>query len=194
MQNGVCRVLRFVILLGCYVHNALLILRASSWSGSWGGARRRGHQARGGGDCSRTRLYTWLPQVSLQLFLKSKYISSKQVRRASQSCAEELRPREAARVESKVCPSVRSGHHHSPQEVHRHQGAQHAQGWWGHLQVVRAWLLICLITHASKCRDIDITCEGELIPKDHTLKFVYVTRWRTKDPPLHLVYRWQEDV
>jgi len=37
-------------------------------------------------------------------------------------------------------------------------------------------------------RDIDITCEGELIPKDHTLKFVYVTRWRTKDPPLHLVY------
>ena len=38
-------------------------------------------------------------------------------------------------------------------------------------------------------RDIDITCEGELIPKDHTLKFVYVTRWRTKDPPLHLVYR-----
>ena len=39
-------------------------------------------------------------------------------------------------------------------------------------------------------RDIDITCEGELIPKDHTLKFVYVTRWRTKDPPLHLVYRY----
>lgn len=40
----------------------------------------------------------------------------------------------------------------------------------------------------DKFRDIDITCEGELIPKDHTLKFVYVTRWRTKDPPLHLVY------
>jgi len=41
----------------------------------------------------------------------------------------------------------------------------------------------------DKHRDIDITCEGELIPKDHTLKFVYVTRWRTKEPPLHLVYR-----
>jgi len=37
-------------------------------------------------------------------------------------------------------------------------------------------------------RDIDITCDGELIPKDHTLKFVYITRWRTKDPPLRLVY------
>jgi len=36
--------------------------------------------------------------------------------------------------------------------------------------------------------DIDITCDGELIPKDHTLKFVYITRWRTKDPPLKLVY------
>ena len=36
--------------------------------------------------------------------------------------------------------------------------------------------------------EIDITCDGELIPKDHTLKFVYITRWRTKDPPLRLVY------
>ena len=33
-------------------------------------------------------------------------------------------------------------------------------------------------------RNIDITCDGKLIPKDHTLKFVYITRWRTKDPPL----------
>ena len=37
---------------------------------------------------------------------------------------------------------------------------------------------------AEAYRDIDITCDGELIPKDHTLKFVYITRWRTKDPPL----------
>merc|ERR1711864_40539 len=40
----------------------------------------------------------------------------------------------------------------------------------------------------ERSRDIDITCDGELIPKDHTLKFVYITRWRTKEPPLHLVY------
>jgi len=37
-------------------------------------------------------------------------------------------------------------------------------------------------------RDIDITCDGERIPQDHTLKFVYITRWRTKDPPLKLLY------
>lgn len=37
-------------------------------------------------------------------------------------------------------------------------------------------------------KDIDITCDGELVPKDHTLKFVQITRWRTKAPPLKLVY------
>jgi len=37
-------------------------------------------------------------------------------------------------------------------------------------------------------REIDVTCDGELIPKDHTLKFVYITRWRTKASPLRLVY------
>lgn len=41
---------------------------------------------------------------------------------------------------------------------------------------------------ADRFREIDITCDGELIPKDHTLKFVYITRWRTKEPPLHLVF------
>ena len=27
-----------------------------------------------------------------------------------------------------------------------------------------------------------------LLLQDHTLKFVYITRWRTKDPPLKLLY------
>lgn len=36
---------------------------------------------------------------------------------------------------------------------------------------------------------IDILCNDELLGKDHTLKFVYVTRWRFKDPPLRLSYR-----
>lgn len=41
----------------------------------------------------------------------------------------------------------------------------------------------------EKYRDIDILCNDELLGKDHTLKFVYVTRWRFKDPPLRLQYR-----
>ncbi|XP_077294091.1 polycomb group ring finger 3-like lethal (3) 73Ah [Arctopsyche grandis] len=41
----------------------------------------------------------------------------------------------------------------------------------------------------EKYRDIDILCNNELLGKDHTLKFVYVTRWRFRDPPLRLQYR-----
>uniref|UniRef100_A0A1Q3F1G9 Polycomb group RING finger protein 3 n=1 Tax=Culex tarsalis TaxID=7177 RepID=A0A1Q3F1G9_CULTA len=41
----------------------------------------------------------------------------------------------------------------------------------------------------ERYKDIDILCNDELLGKDHTLKFVYVTRWRFKDPPLRLQYR-----
>jgi len=43
-------------------------------------------------------------------------------------------------------------------------------------------------TDEDKYRELDITCDGKLIPKDHTLKYVFVTRWRMKDSPLCLVY------
>lgn len=36
---------------------------------------------------------------------------------------------------------------------------------------------------------IDILCDDQLLGKDHTLKFVFVTRWRFKQPPLKLTYR-----
>lgn len=36
---------------------------------------------------------------------------------------------------------------------------------------------------------VDILCNDELLGKDHTLKFVYVTRWRCRDPPLRLQFR-----
>ncbi|RWS07305.1 Locus-specific chromosome binding protein-like protein [Dinothrombium tinctorium] len=46
-----------------------------------------------------------------------------------------------------------------------------------------------LFNNFDKYKEIDILCNDELLGKDHTLKFVYVTRWRFKDPPLHLCYR-----
>ncbi|RZF47468.1 hypothetical protein LSTR_LSTR007395 [Laodelphax striatellus] len=46
----------------------------------------------------------------------------------------------------------------------------------------------------EKYRDIDILCSDELLGKDHTLKFVYVTRWRFKEPPLLLEYRQKLDL
>ena len=45
-----------------------------------------------------------------------------------------------------------------------------------------------LLTTVDKHKDLEIYCNDEILFKDHTLKFVYVTRWRTKDPPLVLQY------
>ncbi|KAH9424535.1 polycomb group ring finger 3-like lethal (3) 73Ah [Dermatophagoides pteronyssinus] len=41
----------------------------------------------------------------------------------------------------------------------------------------------------DKHKDIDILYNEELLGKDHTLKFVFVTRWRFKSGPLKLYYK-----
>lgn len=41
----------------------------------------------------------------------------------------------------------------------------------------------------EKYKDVDIMCNEEILGKDHTLKFVCLTRWRFKEPPLLLQYR-----
>jgi len=46
-----------------------------------------------------------------------------------------------------------------------------------------------LFDNFDKYTDIDILCNDELLGKDHTLKFVTVTRWRHKEPPMRLCYR-----
>jgi len=51
-----------------------------------------------------------------------------------------------------------------------------------------------LLTSLDRYKDVDIVCNDEPLYKDHTLKFVYVTRWRTKDPPMKLHYIPRETV
>lgn len=46
----------------------------------------------------------------------------------------------------------------------------------------------------DKYRDVDILCNDEILGKDHTLKFVVVTRWRFQNPPLILQYRPRLDI
>ncbi|XP_065557646.1 LOW QUALITY PROTEIN: polycomb group RING finger protein 3-like [Artemia franciscana] len=46
-----------------------------------------------------------------------------------------------------------------------------------------------LLNDIDKYKDVDIICNDEPLGKDHTLKFVYVTKWRFKEPPLMLQYR-----
>jgi len=45
-----------------------------------------------------------------------------------------------------------------------------------------------LLSSLDRYKDVDIMCNDEPLYKDHTLKFVYVTRWRTKEPPMRLHY------
>ncbi len=45
-----------------------------------------------------------------------------------------------------------------------------------------------LLSSIDKHKDVEVECNDEPLFKDHTLKFVYVTRWRTKDPPMVLKY------
>lgn len=51
-----------------------------------------------------------------------------------------------------------------------------------------------VLSGVEKYPNIDILCNDELLGKDHTLKFVYVTRWRFRDPPLKLQYRQRIDI
>ncbi|GAB6031422.1 Polycomb group RING finger protein 3 [Chamberlinius hualienensis] len=46
-----------------------------------------------------------------------------------------------------------------------------------------------VFNNIDRYKEVDILCNEEILGKDHTLKFVCVTRWRFKDPPLILQYR-----
>ncbi|KAG1663904.1 Polycomb group RING finger protein 3 [Nymphon striatum] len=51
-----------------------------------------------------------------------------------------------------------------------------------------------IFNNLEKYRDVDILCNQEILGKDHTVKFVCVTRWRFKDPPLKLYYQPKIDL
>ncbi|GBN21497.1 Polycomb group RING finger protein 3 [Araneus ventricosus] len=51
-----------------------------------------------------------------------------------------------------------------------------------------------LFRDLEKYCSVDILCNDEILGKDHTLKFIYVTRWRCKEPPLMLYYQPRVDV
>ncbi|XP_054712326.1 polycomb group RING finger protein 3-like [Uloborus diversus] len=55
-----------------------------------------------------------------------------------------------------------------------------------HVKKLIAKKLFCDL---EKYYTVDILCNDEVLGKDHTLKFIYVTRWRSKEPPLMLYYQ-----
>ncbi|XP_022687402.1 polycomb group RING finger protein 3-like isoform X2 [Varroa jacobsoni] len=54
---------------------------------------------------------------------------------------------------------------------------------------LKKYLAKKIFNTTSKYNEVEILCNRELLGKDHTLKFVCVTRWRFKEPPLRLHYR-----
>ncbi|CAG2103970.1 unnamed protein product, partial [Medioppia subpectinata] len=50
-----------------------------------------------------------------------------------------------------------------------------------------------LFNNLDRYKEVEILCNEEILGKDHTLKFVCVTRWRFKESPLKLVYRPRQD-
>ncbi|KAL5022296.1 hypothetical protein ScPMuIL_001451 [Solemya velum] len=59
---------------------------------------------------------------------------------------------------------------------------------------LKKFIALKVFNNLPRYTDIDILCNEELLGKDHTLKFVAVTRWRVKDKPLHLQYRQRLDI
>lgn len=51
-----------------------------------------------------------------------------------------------------------------------------------------------LFSDLEKYWSVDILCNDEILGKDHTLKFIYITRWRFKEPPLMLYYQPRVDM
>ncbi|VDP21482.1 unnamed protein product [Soboliphyme baturini] len=47
----------------------------------------------------------------------------------------------------------------------------------------------CLYSDMNRFTDIDILCNNEMMGKDHSLKFILRTRWRSNEPPLKLEFR-----
>lgn len=54
---------------------------------------------------------------------------------------------------------------------------------------LKKFVALKVLNSTDKYKDIDILCNEEMLGKDHTLKFVLVTRWRFKEPPMKLWYR-----
>lgn len=54
---------------------------------------------------------------------------------------------------------------------------------------LKKFIALKIYNNFTRFKDVDILCNEEILGKDHTLKFVSVTRWRTKDTPLLLHYR-----
>lgn len=95
-------------------------------------------------------------------------------------------PSDYHRVDEQVNVELESGDSKGLKDLKRRFLRLSSQATVAHL---KKFIALKLLDGMDKYRDIDVLCNDELLGKDHTLKFVYVTRWRFRDPPLRLQYR-----
>lgn len=59
---------------------------------------------------------------------------------------------------------------------------------------VKKFIAYKIYSNIDRFKDVDVLCNNEILGKDHTLKFILVTRWRSKELPLKLNYRPRVDL
>lgn len=59
---------------------------------------------------------------------------------------------------------------------------------------LKKYIALKLYHDTQRYTDVEILCNEEPLGKDHTLKFITVTRWRAKNRPLALTYRPKMDL
>lgn len=57
------------------------------------------------------------------------------------------------------------------------------------IKILKKYVAKKLGLDIAKHAELDILCNNEILGKDHSLKFVLATRWRSKSQPLLLEYR-----
>lgn len=58
---------------------------------------------------------------------------------------------------------------------------------------IKKYLALKLFNDPDRHKEVDLICNDNLLGKDHNLKFISVTEWREKVPPVKITYKPRSD-
>jgi polycomb group RING finger protein 3 len=59
--------------------------------------------------------------------------------------------------------------------------------------LMKKYIAIKLFNDVDRYKELDLLCNDNLLGKDHNFKFISVTEWREKVPPVKITYRPRSD-
>lgn len=59
--------------------------------------------------------------------------------------------------------------------------------------ILKKYIALKLFDNIDKYKELDLVCNDNLLGKDHNFKFVSVTEWREKVPPVKITYKPRSD-